>query len=385
MNPTAGNWFLEAVNESGGHWQVRITGSSFVIGRLESCELCLNDPNVSRQHARIDFAADGHPVLQDCGSKNGTFVNYQRLDAPHRLNDGDIVHFGQMTFRLQYRETAAETPAVPIGDASGTMVRAAVELSKTFAAQEEERSLLDLLRTHAVTPWFQPIVHAAHGSSTVAFELLGRGAHPDLPVSPVALLRIAHGIGRTVELSDLFRKTGVQRALGFKLPCVFFNTMPAEMSLELLRRLLSELRELAPQLPLVMEVHEQAIADIGLMRELRQLLTELRMRLAYDDFGAGQARLVELMDVPPDVLKFDIALIRDIHLKPPKVQELVRSLVKMTSALGVHTLAEGVETTDEAQFCREAGFELIQGYLYGKPTPDPLAVATAETACPPPP
>jgi FOG: EAL domain len=103
------------------------------------------------------------------------------------------------------------------------------------------------------------------------------------------------------------------------------------------------------------------------MQTLRDTLQELDMGLAYDDFGAGQARLAELADVPPDYLKFDIGLIRNIHLATPDRQRMLASLVRMVRELGTAALAEGVETADEHRVCQELGFELGQGFYYGKP------------------
>ena len=105
------------------------------------------------------------------------------------------------------------------------------------------------------------------------------------------------------------------------------------------------------------------------MHELRALLRELGIQLAYDDFGAGYARLQELMDVPPDVLKFDIALIRDIHRRPPHSRQVIQTLVRMAKNLGIKTLAEGIEEPEELAVCREMGFDYAQGYLLGKPEP----------------
>ncbi|HMV38692.1 MAG TPA: EAL domain-containing protein [Plasticicumulans sp.] len=369
-------WFLEGVSDQGGHWLVRITGTPFIVGRVESCDLYLNDTGVSRQHARLEFDGAGRPLLSDEGSTNGTFVNYQRLEAraPQSLNDGDIVHFAKMAFRLVHREQSKAPAPVVEGIEGGTMFQQVAALPETFTAAAHEKLFFDLLAKGAVSPWFQPIISLRHGKQVVAYELLGRGAQPGLSSSPAELLKIAHATGRTVELSDLFRKTGIRRAQELGLSRVFFNTMPAEMSIPLLRRLLGELRVMAPVLPMVMEVHEQAIADIELMRDVRALLGELNMKLAYDDFGAGQARLVEIMEVPPDVLKFDIGLVRGISSKPQRVQTMVADLVRMAAGMGVRTLAEGIEAQEDSDFCEAAGFDLIQGYLYGRPTPDPLPV-----------
>ncbi|HMX53773.1 MAG TPA: EAL domain-containing protein, partial [Plasticicumulans sp.] len=82
-----------------------------------------------------------------------------------------------------------------------------------------------------------------------------------------------------------------------------------------------------------------------------------------------------IMEVPPDVLKFDIGLVRGISSKPQRVQTMVADLVRMAAGMGVRTLAEGIEAQEDSDFCEAAGFDLIQGYLYGRPTPDPLPVA----------
>ncbi|HEX6962149.1 MAG TPA: EAL domain-containing protein, partial [Lacipirellula sp.] len=130
---------------------------------------------------------------------------------------------------------------------------------------------------------------------------------------------------------------------------------------------LRELRELAPQARLVLEIHEAAVTCVRQMREMRSLLNELNMGLAYDDFGAGQARIVELGECPPDYLKFDIDLIRDIDHASPERQKMLASLVSIVRDLGIASLAEGVETEAEHQACRQMGFNYAQGFYYGKP------------------
>jgi EAL domain-containing protein (putative c-di-GMP-specific phosphodiesterase class I) len=64
-------------------------------------------------------------------------------------------------------------------------------------------------------------------------------------------------------------------------------------------------------------------------------------------------------------------LIRDIHLSPPRHQQMVAKLVQMVRELGSFSLAEGVESEAEHRCCCEMGFELGQGYYYGKPMPAP--------------
>ena len=107
--------------------------------------------------------------------------------------------------------------------------------------------------------------------------------------------------------------------------------------------------------------------DVATIKMLRLVLTDLNMKLAYDDFGAGQARLNELVEARPDYLKFDRKLIAGLNSANTSRQQLVQSLVTMSKQLGITTLAEGVETAEEAAACKQIGFELMQGFYFGKP------------------
>src|SRR5439155_10844602 len=96
----------------------------------------------------------------------------------------------------------------------------------------------------------------------------------------------------------------------------------------------------------VLELHEEAVADVDAMRALRARLTGLGVGLAYDDFGAGKARLTELAEVPPDFIKLDKSLTHGLHMAPGR-QELVRALTRLSSDLGIRLIAEGVEFAEE--------------------------------------
>ena len=91
------------------------------------------------------------------------------------------------------------------------------------------------------------------------------------------------------------------------------------------------------------------------------------MPLAYDDFGAGQARLLELVDASPDYLKFDIALIRNIDKASATKLQLLQALHDLADDLEIITLAEGVSRAGEARVCRAVGFDLVQGFFYHRP------------------
>ena len=106
-----------------------------------------------------------------------------------------------------------------------------------------------------------------------------------------------------------------------------------------------------------------------MMRELCVVLKDLDIQLAFDDFGVGRARLVELGEVRPDYLKFDMDLTRNIEHASAKRQELVALFATLANNLGIQTLAEGVETRECHEILVQMGFQLGQGFYYGRPSP----------------
>jgi EAL domain-containing protein (putative c-di-GMP-specific phosphodiesterase class I) len=152
-------------------------------------------------------------------------------------------------------------------------------------------------------------------------------------------------------------------------PLLVLNTHPVELERPGLLESLEELRNFAPQVDLVLEIHESALAQTDFITWLRARLGEINVALAYDDFGTGQARLFELAEAPPHYLKFDRRFISDLDHAPTSRQRLVASLVAAARELLVKTVAEGVETEDESAACTRAGFSYAQGYHLGRPAP----------------
>ncbi len=71
-----------------------LEGAEIIIGRDPTCTICINDAQVSRQHARLTLSGTGY-LLQDLGSTNGTFVNGQRVTGEHPLSAGELVALGE--------------------------------------------------------------------------------------------------------------------------------------------------------------------------------------------------------------------------------------------------------------------------------------------------
>ncbi len=71
-----------------------LSKSEIIVGRDATCDIVINDPEISRRHARLSLQGDVY-LLDDLGSTNGTFVDGQRLMGPHPLQPGDLILFGE--------------------------------------------------------------------------------------------------------------------------------------------------------------------------------------------------------------------------------------------------------------------------------------------------
>ena len=71
----------------------------------------------------------------------------------------------------------------------------------------------------------------------------------------------------------------------------------------------------------------------------------------------------------PDYVKFDISLIHSIDSADTARRRMLETLVQMVRDLDIRALAEGIESANEAEVCKEIGFDLAQGYFYGRPGP----------------
>ena len=99
-------------------------------------------------------------------------------------------------------------------------------------------------------------------------------------------------------------------------------------------------------------------------------LTEIRragFRLWLDDFGSGYSSLNVFSKFDVDLIKFDMDLLRNLDRHNGANREIMRAMVTVSKNLGIHTLAEGMETEEQAAFLEEIGCELAQGYAFHRP------------------
>ena len=311
--------------------RTRVTPEGLTIGRRFGNDLCLSHPTVSGHHARV-FALGDQLFLEDAGSTNGTLLNGRRVNSVETLHDGDVAQFGQIGFVI--RRTELQAPAAD-----------QIETTTSVACVPEDAILFEgfdrLLNRPDIDPHFQPVVTLGD-VETIGYESLVRSRVPGLE-TPDKIFPIAAMRSSEIRLSEVCRSEGLLSGIQMDPHSRYFlNTHAAELETPGLLESLKELRSDFPNMAIVLEIHEAAITSIRYLTELAALLSDLNIDLAYDDFGAGQARLVEVFQVPPRYLKFDISFVRGLEDASVPHKTSIRTLLKMVHDLNVTALAEGV-------------------------------------------
>jgi EAL domain-containing protein (putative c-di-GMP-specific phosphodiesterase class I) len=260
---------------------------------------------------------------------------------------------------------------------------------------ELERDLRHAVRRGELFVVYQPIV-AMSDHQVLGMEALVRWSHPTLGIlTPDRFIHIAaesdliNEIGTWV-LDEALRELAICR----KLPNMAHLTVSVNLSVNQLRDGLLVQRAgrmvAAHGLPasaLCLELTESEIMkDADSAIETLTALRRLGVTLAVDDFGTEYSSLSYLQRLPFDVLKIDRSFVEPLRENDTASESLVAAIVAMANALGIRTVAEGVETMEQARRLQKIGCEVAQGHMYARPTrvdqlEGVLNLLSARTAC----
>lgn len=221
---------------------------------------------------------------------------------------------------------------------------------------------------------YQPIVELG-SERVVGFEALVRWQHPERGmVLPGEFIHIAEETGLILQLGEWVLREACRRTRGWQqgakkdvsisvnLSCKQF------MQTDLADRVASILREteLDPRY-LRLEITESYLMDDG--RQAATAMNRLRalgVELSIDDFGTGYSNLSYLHRLPVSQLKIDRSFVAHMQASAEN-GEIVRTIIALAKSLGMRTVAEGVEESDQRAQLRSLGCEYAQGYLFSKP------------------
>ena len=262
-----------------------------------------------------------------------------------------------------------------VGDAFASarrMIQAAT--AQLNAVDVQEREMLDFCMEDGLLRLaVQPILSTVD-DIPVAYEALLRSSHSVLD-TPLALLQVAERHSRIDHLGNCVFELALRWFE--RLPPaagLFINLHPTQLSDP--ERLLESLGGLQPFADRVtLEITERSpLYEIELWEKSVEMVIQAGFSLAIDDLGAGYNSLTMLAELQPRYIKLDMSLVRHIEIEPRKrrLVQLIRTFAEATNAL---TIAEGVETEQEAIVLKECGIHLLQGYFYAAPdsTEAPLA------------
>lgn len=284
--------------------------------------------------------------------------NRRRSERTARVRDGGVI----------------ERKAVP-DDKKRLNWTLTEEEAERLRATFDQRSTRELTVTD-LDVVFQPVVDLTVGKLR-AVEALVRCKWPEY-ANPEALIERAvseESIGR---LGRQIREVAFERCRDIPM---FINVHPHELTSRWLVR---------PDDPICfhgnnvfIEITESAAFEYFDMCSsvLKEICSRTGAKLVIDDLGAGYSNLKRVVDLQPDVVKIDRALVSGLH-ENRRQRVLFQHVVRMCKELGARVVAEGIETVDELKAVRDGGAEFGQGFLLarpGYPIPTPVWPSAAST------
>jgi diguanylate cyclase (GGDEF)-like protein len=254
------------------------------------------------------------------------------------------------------------------------MAALAEALAEALGERREEDELRAaisrLIETEDIKIAFQPIIDL-RSQRCIGVEALARFPQPFHEPARTFVTADKFGLRFELERMAIVEAWKILPSLG-REQFLSLNVSPNTL-VELSRR--ANLRDDLPLSQLVVEVTEHAGVDsYSLLLERLAPLRAAGLRIAVDDAGAGYASLRHVLELRPDFIKIDRSLIDGIA--HDRVQRVAASAFQSIAAdLRARVVAEGVERDEDLKVVRELGVDAAQGYLLGRPTTDPAAIA----------
>ena len=258
---------------------------------------------------------------------------------------------------------------------SGQSPTGDMESPLSYVIAERDRDTLNLVRdaikNHKVLLAYQPVVQtscperpAFHEGLIRVFDRTGRviPAHDFIEVIETTELgRQIDCLALELGLQTLADNPGIRLSINMSARSIGYSKW-----LETLRNGLRASPAIAERL--ILEITESsAMIMPDSVKIFMSDLQQLGIAFALDDFGAGYTSFRHLRDFYFDIIKIDGQFIRDIH-KNPDNQILTQALISIGRHFEMFTVAEFVETVEDAEFLSESGIDCMQGYYFGMPT-----------------
>jgi PAS domain S-box-containing protein len=351
---------------------------------------------------RLRKALRDHDVLARFGGDEFIVImSGEPIDVAERLRMathkpvmvGDHELFVTASIGYCTNHTVGMTPNDMLRDADAAMYRAKArgrDCVEAFEVGGHEHGV-QALRTAGelrrgiergeIVPYFQPIVDLESGR-VLGYEVLARWLHPDRGMLPPSeFLPLAEETGLLIELGarilrDSLAQLAQWRAAGHAFAkCTLSVNVGTRQLIDpnfhnVVVDALSETGIDADSLWL--EITETALlADVKAATVALRDLRSLGLHLSVDDFGTGYSSLTYLKRFPVEAIKIDRSFVAGLGLEAEDTT-IVEAVVRLGQALGLHVVAEGIESPLQLSRLRDLGCDRGQGYLFGRPRPAAL-------------
>ncbi len=217
---------------------------------------------------------------------------------------------------------------------------------------------------------FQPLYSMAE-QRLKGFEALIRWNHPQRGlISPAEFIPLAEETGLIVPIGEWVIRDACARAAAWPGNLsVAVNISPRQFTSPVLAQTIVQALAASglPAARLELEITESIfIGNVERTLAMLHSMRSLGVRIALDDFGTGYSSLSYLRSFPFDKLKIDQSFVRDLG-SDTSAAAIIRAITTLAAALGIETLAEGVELESTMEALRQEGCDLIQGYLVSRP------------------
>lgn len=250
-----------------------------------------------------------------------------------------------------------------------------------------EQDLRRALAAGEITSYYQPIFDV-HDHRILGFESLARWQHPMHGlISPSEFIPVAEESGLIVQIDSIVLQQACKHMARWHAVCPDQNLgLSVNLSVRSLldpgtpKQIAMALFESNfPADRLYIEITEtMLIEDVdATLRAFRQIKA-LGANLAIDDFGSGYTSMRYLKRLPVEVLKIDKSFIEGLGSNQED-EVIVKAVISMAKALGLHAIAEGVERQEQLDVLRKLGCDYVQGYLVGRPLNAPYTLALIQS------
>jgi diguanylate cyclase (GGDEF)-like protein len=365
VNDTLGHAFGDALLKQVAQRLIKVVGNKERICRLGGDEFQVMLPDVDDRGRLGDMAGQIIKMLSEPYSIEG-----------NRCTIGTSVGIAVSPFDGETVDDVVRNADLALYSAKHTgRGRFRFYTNEMLQSAEQRRHLEETMHDALIKGEFelhyQPLVDVAT-NQVVGTEALVRWNHPESGlISPALFIPIAEESTMICRIGEwILRKACEDAALWPGRIRVAVNVSPVQFADPQLPRIVATALAATGLDPdrLELELTESVFMQEGEATDaMFRALKNLGVRLVLDDFGTGYSSLSYLKNAPFDKIKIDQSFVRGATSNANRNRAIISAIVALAEALGMDTIAEGVETFDQLDMVRELRIGMVQGYIYSKP------------------